>query len=233
LNVSGDTALDTLFCNENKLPNDSLSVSGLSKLRDLRCYNNVLTSLRVDGLLNLTYLDCKNNRSSSQALNELFTSLNSTSERPKKIYIVGNPGTAGCNVNIATGKGWTVDYSPPPTEEKPPSGGTPAKTGVAHVPLYPVPGYLGLFRGLIMNPGLKYRIAKVVNCQSDAPLNDLGYIGLPIKDRVNLAGGGTTYAFNKPILTTGIIWEFWLPVPPGWAPTGKVAFIDVHWEEVR
>ena len=59
LDVSGLTALQTLYCQYNVLT--SLDVSSLTALQTLFCNSNSLTSLDVSGLTALYYLDCHAN----------------------------------------------------------------------------------------------------------------------------------------------------------------------------
>jgi Leucine-rich repeat (LRR) protein len=131
LDVSKNAAIELFYCNNNLL--SSLDISGLSKLKYFICSSNMLPSLdvsknvalesfdcagnklsdlSVNGLSKLYYLYCKNNLiNESKKMDDLFKSLNSTTmDRAKNLYIVGNSGTVGCNVSIATAKGWTVDY---------------------------------------------------------------------------------------------------------------------------
>ena len=63
LNVSGCTALTTLYCSNNQLT--SLKVSGCTSLTELLCYKNQLTSLDVSGCTALTWLSCYDNQLTS------------------------------------------------------------------------------------------------------------------------------------------------------------------------
>ena len=133
LNFSGCTGLKQLYCatnyltgiNANNFANlnylscygnnlTTLNVSGSTLLEKIYCLDNKLTSLSVSGLAKLIYLSCKNNKIEAAALNNLFTSLNTTavSGMNKEILIIGNPGTYGCNITTATNKQWVVDYQP-------------------------------------------------------------------------------------------------------------------------
>ena len=60
LNVSGCTALKTLYCNNNNALT-SLDVSQNTALTGLYCYNNALTALDVSKNAALTFLNCSDN----------------------------------------------------------------------------------------------------------------------------------------------------------------------------
>ena len=60
LDVSGCSALQTLYCYDNQLT--SLDVSGCSALWELRCYGNQLTSLDLTDCVNLNSLWCNDNK---------------------------------------------------------------------------------------------------------------------------------------------------------------------------
>jgi len=127
-----------LFCNDNELTNltsktdtislpikneltnltsktDTISLPIKSTALTLSCGNNKLTNLNVAGLTNLISLDCRNNQLSAKALDMLFDSLPTLSLISKiagQLFIEDNPGVVNCNIEIATKKGWTVDYKP-------------------------------------------------------------------------------------------------------------------------
>jgi|GEM_PF-1439534 type II secretory pathway pseudopilin PulG len=61
LNVSGDTALQTINADHNQLA--TLSFTGLTSLQGLYFYNNSLTSVNASNLPNLQHLNCSNNQS--------------------------------------------------------------------------------------------------------------------------------------------------------------------------
>lgn len=63
LDLSQNTKLTELYCNDNKLT--SLNVSGCSSLAKLECYNNSLQSLDLRGCTALEMLDCKDNELAS------------------------------------------------------------------------------------------------------------------------------------------------------------------------
>lgn len=113
LNVNGYTKLETLCCNNNNHLT-SLNIDGCTNLTILTCYTSKLKSLLVSNCNKLINVDCRNNSLSGGALDDLFGSLNSTitSGVTKYLYILDNLGTADCNIDIAKGKGWTVDYKP-------------------------------------------------------------------------------------------------------------------------
>ncbi|MDR1680379.1 MAG: hypothetical protein LBS12_01145 [Prevotellaceae bacterium] len=118
LNVSANTALAYLNCNNNQLP--SLDVSANTALISLNCNNNQLPSLNVSANTALTNLEARSNLFTAAELDALFYTLHNNSGS-KWIYIKDNPkagssgygtpgdGTANCNQNIATGKGWSVN----------------------------------------------------------------------------------------------------------------------------
>ncbi|MCL1969906.1 MAG: hypothetical protein FWF66_00300 [Candidatus Bathyarchaeota archaeon] len=97
-------------CDYNQLISLEIYEQQLYSIVSLSCKGNHLTNLSVAGLTNLTELDCRNNQLSAKALNLLFDSL------PKvfsgRLFIEGNSGVKSCNINIATEKGWKVDYNP-------------------------------------------------------------------------------------------------------------------------
>jgi len=80
LDVSENTALSTLLCNNNQL--SSLEVSHDGRLRKLSCFENRLTSLDVSGNIALTDLDCAGNQitylnvSNNTVLTSLFCEKN-------------------------------------------------------------------------------------------------------------------------------------------------------------
>jgi hypothetical protein len=116
LNVS-NTALTELYCHANQLT--ELDVSNNPALTWLDCSSNQLTNLDVSVCTALTYLQCSANQLTAEALNALFGTLHSNSvEEEKRLYIIGNPGTADCDLTIAKGKGWTVDYFVPISAEE-------------------------------------------------------------------------------------------------------------------
>ena len=108
LDVSKNTSLKELGCHYNDLA--GLDLSKNSELTNLGCYKNQLTGLDVSNNSKLVTLWCQSNQLSADALDILFTTLNDRldSKLGKTILIGGNPGTSGCNPNIATEKGWTV-----------------------------------------------------------------------------------------------------------------------------
>ena len=107
LDVSKNSALTHLWCFDNQLT--SLDVSKNTKLIYLSCFKNQLTSLDVSKNIALIGLDCSANQLSTDALNDLFETLNNnTISEEKTICILYNPETDGCNQSIAISKGWTV-----------------------------------------------------------------------------------------------------------------------------
>ena len=107
LNVSGLNKLEKLYCNFNDLT--SLNVSGCTALRVLGCDNNNLTSLNVSECTALTGLNCSFNGLSDTALDTVFGQLPTWSAGDEgNIYINDNPGTGGCDPDIAEDKYWNV-----------------------------------------------------------------------------------------------------------------------------
>jgi Leucine-rich repeat (LRR) protein len=106
--ITGDN-ITGLFCDDNEL----IDLEGKSaSLEVLSCGSNNLSHLNVDGFGNLKNLACTKNQLSATALNKLFESLPKLARLASgELLIVGNPGTESCNTNIATEKGWTVDYN--------------------------------------------------------------------------------------------------------------------------
>jgi len=106
LDVRGLSELTTLICADNQLI--SLDVRDLKELTMLYCYNNQLTTVDVRGLSALKELGCNNNKLSFIALNSLFESLPIRPAKDGSIIISNNTGSASCNPEIATYKGWKV-----------------------------------------------------------------------------------------------------------------------------
>ena len=122
LNIDGCKALTGFYCSNNRLR--SLDVGKFTAMTGIDCSNNLLTSLIIRGANSLHELDCRNNQLTSldasktdlasiscssnllqaRALNALFNTLR---EKRGSIYMANNPGTDGCNQNIATNKGWS------------------------------------------------------------------------------------------------------------------------------
>jgi len=108
LNLSNNTALKTLWCQYNHLT--SLNVSSCTDLTELYCYENRLNNLNVNGCMMLTMLNCCFNELTADTLNALFGTLPENTIPDKLIDIRANPGTADCDRNIATNKGWFVSF---------------------------------------------------------------------------------------------------------------------------
>jgi Leucine-rich repeat (LRR) protein len=101
-------------CNDNQLISLEIDEKQLYSIVSLSCSNNQLTNLSVAGLTNLIELDCRNNQLSAKALDLLFISLPQFPSKVSfgKLFIDGNLGVESCNIDIATEKGWIVDYNP-------------------------------------------------------------------------------------------------------------------------
>ena len=122
LNVSGDTALKYLRCENNNLT--ALDLSGLSSLGNLYCYDNALTSLNLTGCTALSWLECGNNNLTSLSLDGLTSldvlfcennSIKDTSaleawakDRPQSQVL---PQKASEGKWIHGSKGWWYKYS--------------------------------------------------------------------------------------------------------------------------
>jgi hypothetical protein len=133
LDLSKNTALKELYCNNAKLTN--LDASNCTSLIHLGCRDNILTNMNVSQCTLLKSLDCgslyvgagnqltsldvskctvlkkmvcSDNNFSSSDLNELFETLHGNTIEEKRIYIGNNPGTSGCDRQIAIEKGWHI-----------------------------------------------------------------------------------------------------------------------------
>ena len=87
-----------------------LNVSKNTALVELHCWRNQLQILDLSNNTALAKLNCSNNLLSTIALNSLFETLHNDTFS-KSIYILDNPGTDACNLDIATSKGWVVSHS--------------------------------------------------------------------------------------------------------------------------
>ena len=106
LDISKNTALTMLDCDWNQLT--SLDLSKNTALKHLSCNSNQLKSLNLSKNVALDWLSCNNNQLSADALDNLFGSLYETDAGGQMLYISGNPGLTGCEVFIATNKGWNI-----------------------------------------------------------------------------------------------------------------------------
>ena len=95
-----------LHCVSNRLTN--LNVNKNIKLRELQCMDNQLTNLDMSKNSELGVLDCSDNLLDAAALNAFFKTLHKWKILNKGIYIGNNPGTDGCDPDIARNKGWLV-----------------------------------------------------------------------------------------------------------------------------
>lgn len=109
------TALTSLSCNGNSL--ESLDVSKNTKLEVLLCNDNNLSSLKgIEFFTALTRLDCYNNQIGGAAMTQLVNSLRSLPSGTEGFLYVCNDRNRSridniitpAQVNIAKGKGWTV-----------------------------------------------------------------------------------------------------------------------------
>ena len=90
INLSGDTALETLSCSGCALT--KLEVSSCTALTHLSCYNNDLTELRVYNNKQLTYLDCDDNQLTSLGVscNTALETLNCCKNQLTTLYMDKN-----------------------------------------------------------------------------------------------------------------------------------------------
>ena len=109
LNVSNCTKLQTLTCSDNKL--SLLDVSAVLSLKKLTCHTNLLTSLRVCPTGSLNYISCLNCSLQVAELDTLFAQLPAQAavSTSKNLYVLNNPGSANCNIQLANLKNWTPD----------------------------------------------------------------------------------------------------------------------------
>jgi hypothetical protein len=109
LNVSKCTKLQTLTCSDNKLV--GLDVSAIPALKKLTCHTNVLTSLRVCPTGSMSYISCINCSLQVAELDTLFAMLPTLASvsTSKNLYVMNNPGSANCNIQVANLKNWTPD----------------------------------------------------------------------------------------------------------------------------
>jgi len=109
LNVSNCTQLQTLTCSDNKL--SLLDVSAVPSLKKLTCHTNLLTSLRVCPTGSLSYISCLNCNLQVAELDTLFAQLPAQAavSTSKNLYVLNNPGSANCNIQLANLKNWTPD----------------------------------------------------------------------------------------------------------------------------
>jgi Leucine-rich repeat (LRR) protein len=103
LDISKNTALLVLDCAGNKLK--SLDISNNKSFIDLRLNNNLIETLYLGAHKSLVRLFCQDNKFDVHGLNALFGSMHDKElEQQKIVYIKGNPGTDGCDLNFAISK---------------------------------------------------------------------------------------------------------------------------------
>lgn len=109
LNVSNCTKLQTLTCSDNTMT--SLDVSGIPSLKKLTCHTNLLSSLRVCPTGSLSYISCLNCSLQVAELDTLFAQLPALAALPtsKNLYVLNNPGSTNCNIQLANLKNWYPD----------------------------------------------------------------------------------------------------------------------------
>jgi hypothetical protein len=111
LNLLHNTKLQTLTCSDNKLK--SLDVSPLPALKKVIAHTNPLTRINICALGSLSYLSCLNCSLDADELNSVFDSLPilNVSSASKNLFIANNPGSSGCQVELAINKNWNPDVS--------------------------------------------------------------------------------------------------------------------------
>lgn len=109
LNVANCTKLQTLTCSDNKLT--QLDVSEVLSLKKLTCHTNLLTSLDVAPNGSLSYISCTSCSLQVAELDTLFAQLPALAavSTSKNLYVLNNPGSANCNIQLANLKNWTPD----------------------------------------------------------------------------------------------------------------------------
>jgi Leucine-rich repeat (LRR) protein len=108
LDLTKNTALESLFCDKNEIT--SLDLSKNPELKKLYCNNNSLKNLDVTQNGKLETVQCQENQLLEDGLNALFNTLHENDvKRTKSIDIYKNPGAGACNKSIAEKKGWKVE----------------------------------------------------------------------------------------------------------------------------
>ena len=108
LDVSSNTKLISLSCYGNQLTN--LNVNNNTALEFLHCKGNLLTNLNVSNNTVLHTLACQENNLSTEALNDLFSTLhnNTITGINKMVSIRDNPGTNSFTFGTVI-NGWLID----------------------------------------------------------------------------------------------------------------------------
>ena len=107
LDLSNNPMLTYLGCSYSQLT--YLDLSSNVALLSLHCSGNKLTSLNLsNSAVLLTTIYCDRNQLSTEALNNLFRTLNGISPVSSAIWVFDNPGSDDCDTSIATEKGWHV-----------------------------------------------------------------------------------------------------------------------------
>jgi len=109
LNVANCTKLQTLTCSDNKLT--QLDVSDVLSLKKLTCHTNLLASLDVAPMGSLSYVSCTSCSLQVAELDTLFAQLPALAavSSSKNLYVLNNPGSTNCNIQLANLKNWTPD----------------------------------------------------------------------------------------------------------------------------
>jgi surface protein len=105
-NISSVNDMSNMFYSCNKLTEvPEFDVSSVTNMSYIFYNCPSLQTARLNGTqLNINYSYCY---LSASALNDIFNGL-ATVDPARNIDITANPGTATCNISIATSKGWTV-----------------------------------------------------------------------------------------------------------------------------
>ncbi len=108
LDVSNNTALTALYCQNNQLT--SLNVSGCTALKYFNCHSNQLISLDVSKNTALKKLYCYGNLFNTNAVDELFCTLPEKETYDNaKVYILNNASDANYADVIASDKQNAID----------------------------------------------------------------------------------------------------------------------------
>jgi len=109
IDVSGASSLQQIYCGYNLLK--EIDVSNNTSLTRLGCNDNKITSLNIRNNSKLSGLYFQNNQLSACELNVIYDQLPSRPNTQDNVNfrVVGNPGAALSNTNIATFKNWNID----------------------------------------------------------------------------------------------------------------------------
>lgn len=106
INLENNTALSYLDLGNNKLNN--LNLDNLSELTELRVRENNLSNLNLSKNKKLNVIDLQNNNFTTDALNQLYTTMNEPVDKNNSFAVKGNPGASTSDTSIAQTKGWNI-----------------------------------------------------------------------------------------------------------------------------